>query len=146
MTSVITRRTLNWWIPIKTSDISCCRTNALIIHGELVILWSLKCDSYHVFRTSVYNRTEADFIVMLCSHLAVYFGPKQILNHIGIITPYQRQRRMLIDQLSRRLFAWLFYVQKDVMALDAHAFYHTGAIYMYMIIHRVQKKMKLQYF
>jgi len=49
----------------------------------------------------VYNCTEADFIVMLCSHLGVYFGPKKMLGNIGIITPYQRQRRMLTDQLSQ---------------------------------------------
>jgi len=55
-----------------------------------------------VSRTSVYNRAEADFIVMLCSHLGVYFGPKKILNNIGIITPYRRQQRILKDQLAHR--------------------------------------------
>jgi len=50
----------------------------------------------------MYNRAEADFIVMLCSHLGVYFGPKKMLNNIGIITPYRRQQQMLTEQLAKR--------------------------------------------
>lgn len=56
----------------------------------------------------MYNRAEADFVVMLCVHLAGYFGPKKMLNNIGIITPYQRQRRMLTSQLAQR-FGFLQY-------------------------------------
>jgi len=62
----------------------------------------LKQDWCYVFRTSLYNPAEADFIVTLCCHLSVYFGPKKMLSNIGIITPYQRQRRVLTDQLAER--------------------------------------------
>jgi len=55
-----------------------------------------------IFRTSVYNPAEADFVVTLCIHLGGYFERKRMLKNIGIITPYQRQRRMLIEQLSKR--------------------------------------------
>jgi len=73
----------------------------------------------------VYNPAETDFVVMLCSHLGVYFGPKKMLKNIGIITPYQRQRRILINQLAQRFSfsQWSCNREKDVVALYRYAFY-----------------------
>jgi senataxin len=49
--------------------------------------------------TSVFNPQEAEVTRMLCTHLSTYMKPRQMLHGIGIITPYQRQRSLLVSKL-----------------------------------------------
>jgi len=58
-----------------------------------------------VFSNSVYNPNEAEVVKILCQQISTYMKPKNRLNSVGIITPYQRQRKLIVDQLA----SWLVF-------------------------------------
>lgn len=55
-----------------------------------------------LFSTSFDNPEEAEFVIQLCIHLSTLMSPEKASQNIGIITPYQSQRSLIVDLLKQR--------------------------------------------